>query len=138
MQRLSPTFPVIALASLVWMPSAVCAAPRDLLAVYETVARQATPSFAGFSAARGARFFQEPHGGEWNCATCHTPNPVTAGKHARTGKAITPLAPNANPERFADAASAEKWFRRNCNDVLGRECTPLEKGDVLTWLLSLK
>ena len=25
-------------------------------------------------------------------------------------------------ERFADAAKTEKWFRRNCNDVVGREC----------------
>jgi hypothetical protein len=138
MQRLSPTFAILALASLVWMPNAAYAAPRDLLAGYETAARQAAPSFAGFSAARGARFFQEPHGGEWSCATCHTPTPVTAGKHARTGKAIAPLAPTVNPERFADAASTEKWFRRNCNDVLGRECTALEKGDVLTWLISLK
>jgi hypothetical protein len=29
-------------------------------------------------------------------------------------------------------------FARNCNDVVGRECTLQEKGDVLTWLLSLK
>ena len=46
--------------------------------------------------------------------------------------------PPANPDRFSDAATTEKWFRRNCNDVLGRECTPQEKGDVLTWLLSLR
>jgi hypothetical protein len=32
----------------------------------------------------------------------------------------------------------EKWFKRNCNDVAGRACTALEKGDVLTYLLSLK
>jgi hypothetical protein len=56
----------------------------------------------------------------------------------RTGKSIAPLAPAVNPERFADAATAEKWFRRNCNDVVGRECTPQEKGDVLTWLISLR
>ncbi len=103
-----------------------------------TAARQANPSFAGFSATRGARFFQETHGGEWSCATCHTASPVAAGRHARTGKTIAPLAPAANAERFADVATSEKWFRRNCNDVLGRECTALEKGDVLTWLVSLK
>ena len=34
-------------------------------------------------------------------------------------------------------AKVEKWFARNCNDVLGRACTPVEKGDVLAWLLSL-
>jgi hypothetical protein len=29
----------------------------------------------------------------------------------------------------------EKWFRRNCNDVLGRTCTPSEKADVMAYLL---
>jgi len=70
--------------------------------------------------------------------SCHGTTPTVAGRHARTGKTIAPLAPVANPERFADAARAEKWFRRNCGDVLGRECTPQEKGDVLAWLLTLK
>ena len=114
------------------------AGPRELMAGYEAAARQATPAFAGFSAARGARFFQEAHGGEWSCATCHGATPTASGRHARTGKTITPLAPTVNPERFTDAATTEKWFRRNCNDVLGRECTPQEKGDVLTWLLALR
>ena len=53
----------------------------------------------------------------------------------KTGKAIAPLAPAANAERFADAGKVEKWFRRNCNDVLGRACTPSEKADVLAYLL---
>jgi Domain of unknown function (DUF1924) len=117
---------------------ASAAGPRELVGTYEAAARQAAPAFAGFSATRGARFFQETHGGEWSCATCHGATPTASGRHARTGKAITPLAPTVNPERFTDAATTEKWFRRNCNDVLGRECTAQEKGDVLTWLLALK
>jgi len=48
------------------------------------------------------------------------------------------MAPAFNDKRFTDAAKTEKWFRRNCNDVVGRECTPAEKANVLTWLLSLK
>ena len=48
------------------------------------------------------------------------------------------LAPPSTRERFTDAAKSEKWFRRNCNDVIGRECTAAEKADVLAWLLSLK
>ena len=48
------------------------------------------------------------------------------------------MAPAANPERFTDAAKSAKWFRRNCNDVLGRECTSAEKADVLAWLVTLK
>ena len=30
------------------------------------------------------------------------------------------LAPAFEPRRFTDAAKVEKWFGRNCNDVLGR------------------
>jgi hypothetical protein len=54
-----------------------------------------------------------------------------------TGKAIEPLAPAANPKRFTNPAKVEKWFRRNCNDVLDRACTTQERGDVLAWLRSL-
>ncbi|HEX7384701.1 MAG TPA: DUF1924 domain-containing protein, partial [Burkholderiaceae bacterium] len=31
-----------------------------------------------------------------------------------------------------------KWFRRNCGDVLGRECTADEKADIVAWLATLK
>ena len=88
--------------------------------------------------ARGQAFFTQTHGREWSCASCHGPVPLGMGRHAGTGKAIEPLAPAANPRRFTDAAKTEKWFRRNCNDVLGRECSAGEKADVLAWLMSLK
>jgi len=51
---------------------------------------------------------------------------------------IQPLAPAANPQRFTDVAQVEKWFKRNCGDVLKRECTAQEKGDILAWLVTLK
>lgn len=86
----------------------------------------------------GKEFFTSKHGKDWSCSTCHTTNPTGLGKHATTGKVIEPMAPAANPKRFTDAAKTEKWFRRNCNDVVGRECTPAEKANVLSWLLSLK
>ena len=129
---------IAALTSLALISAPCTAGPRELVAGYEAAARQSGSVFAGFSAVRGARFFQETHGGEWSCSTCHTSTPTANGRHARTGKTIAPLAPTVNPDRFADTATAEKWFRRNCNDVVGRECTPQEKGDVLTWLLSIK
>jgi mono/diheme cytochrome c family protein len=110
----------------------------DFLAEFEQQARQADPTFKGFSAPHGRQFFQQPHGNEWSCASCHTGDPADNGKHARTGKRIAPLAPAANPERFTSAAKVDKWFRRNCNDVLGRACTAQEKGDVLTWLATVK
>ena len=90
------------------------------------------------SAQRGELFFKSTHGNDWSCASCHTGNPLAAGKHVKTGKAIAPLAPAANPQRFTDAAAVEKWFRRNCNDVLGRACTAQEKSDVTQYLMSLK
>ncbi len=86
----------------------------------------------------GQQFFNAKHGREWSCASCHGALPTAEAKHASTGKAIAPLAPVFNPERFTDAAKSEKWFRRNCNDVLARECTAAEKADVLAWLISLK
>jgi hypothetical protein len=89
-------------------------------------------------AATGQQFFNATHGHEWSCASCHTATPTVDGKHANTGKVIAPLAPALNPERFTDPAKTEKWFRRNCNDVLARECSAAEKSDVLAWLLTLK
>lgn len=85
----------------------------------------------------GRAFFQARHGGEWSCASCHGTPPTAQGKHASTGKAIAPLAPAFNPKAFTETATVDKWFRRNCRDVAGRECTPQEKADVLAWLLSL-
>ncbi len=98
----------------------------------------ALPAWAAADAARGRQFFTSTHGHEWSCARCHTDRPTQPGRHANTGKTIQPLAPAANPVRFTDAAKTEKWFRRNCNDVLGRECTADEKADVRAWLASLQ
>lgn len=97
-----------------------------------------TQGFQDFSAARGEVFFKAKHGGEWSCASCHTDNPAMQGKHAKTGKIIKSLAPSANAERFTDMAKVEKWFKRNCNDVLERVCTAQEKGDVLAYLLAVQ
>jgi len=88
--------------------------------------------------ARGQLLFTTKHGKDWSCSSCHTAVPTVDGKHASTGKVIGPMAPAFNAERFTDSAKTEKWFRRNCNDVVGRECTPAEKADVLSWLLTLK
>jgi hypothetical protein len=109
----------------------------------DTSAAQQLERFAASAAAapqaeRGRSFFTTTHGGEWSCASCHGTAPVSAGKHASTGKAIDPLAPAANPRAFTDSARVDKWFRRNCKDVLQRECTAAEKADVIAWLLTLK
>ncbi len=117
--------------------SAFAETPESVLATLKSEA-SGTPGFQGFSAARGETFFKTKHGGEWSCSSCHTENTVAEGKHAKTGKVIKPIAPSANAERFTDMAKVEKWFKRNCNDVLERVCTPQEKGDVLTYLLAVK
>lgn len=111
--------------------------PAAIAAGYETEARRVSPGLAGLSAERGAELFRMVHG-DWSCASCHTADPRNPGRHARTGKAIAPLAPAANAERFTSVATVEKWFRRNCNDVIGRECTAQEKGDVLAYLMRLE
>ena len=51
------------------------------------------------------------------------------------GKVVEPLAPAANPDRLTDRREVEKWFKRNCTQVMGRECTAEEKGHFLTYLL---
>ncbi len=108
------------------------ATPGELLSGYTSQAGTAA------NPTRGQKFFSTTHGGDWSCASCHGATPAQGGKHAGTGKAIAALAPAFNAERFTNSAKAEKWFRRNCNDVLGRECSAAEKADVLSWLLSLK
>lgn len=112
--------------------TAQAATPADLLAGYS--AQAGAPALA----ARGQAFFNSKQGKDWTCASCHGAMPTQAGKHASTGKPITSLAPAFNPERFSDPTKVEKWFRRNCNDVADRACTPAEKADVLAWLISLR
>jgi hypothetical protein len=90
------------------------------------------------NAARGQTFFNAQHGGEWSCASCHGTPPTAQGQHANTGKRIAPLAPAFNAQAFTDTARVDKWFKRNCNDVLSRACSAAEKADVLAYLNSLK
>jgi hypothetical protein len=90
------------------------------------------------NAAAGQTFFTTRHGGEWSCSSCHGVPPTAQGRHASTGKAIAPLAPAFNPRAFTDNAKVDKWFRRNCNDVLRRECNAGEKADLLAYLDQLR
>jgi Domain of unknown function (DUF1924) len=110
----------------------MAATPQDMLSGY--TAQAGAPA----QVARGQQLFTTKHGKEWSCSTCHSATPTVEGKHASTGKVIGALAPAFNPDRFSDPAKTEKWFRRNCNDVMGRECTAAEKADVLAWLLTFK
>ena len=117
-------------------------------AIAPTIAAETTPSkqlqyWADKSGSqanseRGKIFFNSTHGKEWSCSSCHGNPPTSLGKHAGTNKVIDPLAPSVNPDALTDSSRTDKWFRRNCNDVLGRECLPQEKADVLSYLISIK
>lgn len=100
----------------------------------------AAPTLAAADAAAGQAFFLGTHvGGKPDtpsCTTCHTSDPRAMGK-TRAGKPIDPMAKSANPNRFTDQAKVDKWFLRNCNSVVGRECTANEKADVLAYLKSI-
>ena len=130
--------PLAALVLALGATAAAAEVPPTYLQSLEAAARAADPAFRAFSASRGQAWFDARHGTDWSCSTCHTASPLAPGRHASTGRAIAPLAPAANPERLTDVAKIEKWFRRNCTDVLGRACTPAEKGDVIAYLTSLK
>jgi hypothetical protein len=118
------------------LPGAVRAAGDTTPA--QQLERFAAQAGAPGNAARGQAFFAARHGGEWSCASCHGAPPLDAGRHASTGKRIDPLAPAANPAAFTDSARVDKWLRRNCKDVLSRECSAAEKADVLAYLVGLK
>ena len=129
-------------------PRVLALAGAAFIALSHSANYAATPAeqLAGYTAqagapaqpARGQALFTTRHGKEWSCSSCHAAVPTVDGKHASTGKVIGSMAPAVNTERFTDAAKTEKWFRRNCNDVMGRECTAGEKADVLAWLMTLK
>ena len=125
----------IFLACLALLPTPVFAeTPQQILAAYQQQA-------GSVSAARGEQFFHakvnRANGEVASCTGCHTDNPKVTGK-TRAHKPIEPLAPVANRERLTDPAKVEKWFKRNCKDVLARECTVQEKADFVAFLISVK
>lgn len=136
--NLLPAWPatcLTALATVACMVGAAHAAtPAELLAGYTAQAK------APADAQRGEKFFNTVQPGELklSCASCHTANPTKLGRNELTEKRIKALAPAANAERFSDRAKVEGWFKANCKETLGRECTAAEKADVLAWLISLQ
>lgn len=126
----------LSIVLLGWLSFTACDAATldDVLKSYQ--AAGATT----FSAARGESLWTtdypdpESPGKVRNCSTCHGKDLSRPGRHATTGKEIEAMAPSVNGKRYTDAKTIEKWFTRNCKWVLGRECTPQEKGDVLSYL----
>jgi len=127
---------ILMAASMLFATSAALATP----ATDELFARYKSEGATGFDAARGGQNWSKETRGEdgqmMSCTSCHGKDLSKEGRHHKTNKVIAPMAPSANKERYTDAKKIEKWFKRNCNDVLARECTAQEKGDFLKYLLS--
>jgi cytochrome c553 len=105
----------------------------------ELFARFKSEGAANFDAERGKAFWAKKvkkDGEDISCTTCHGDDLTKPGKHRKSGKVIEPMAPSVNHERLTEVKEMDKWFKRNCNDVLSHECTAQEKGDVLKFLLT--
>ena len=124
------------LTTTLTLPMAASANP--ILDDYRAAAKQENAAFKDFSAQAGQKLYTTVGPNQLSCSSCHTDSPKNPGKHAKTNKVIDPMAPSANPKRFTDAAQVEKWFKRNCNDALARACTTQEKGDFMSYVLSVK
>jgi hypothetical protein len=126
----------LAIIAALCASAAQAATPAELLAGYQAEAVRQTAGFQP-SAQRGTEFYKRSFNVSAKmpaCSSCHTDNPAQAGRHVVTDKPIKPLASAANAERFTDAAKVEKWFRRNCTEVVGRECSAAEKADFIAYL----
>ena len=115
------------------------AGPReDQLGQYAKAAKAADPAFAGFTAERGKTLHTQAFTGGKpdtpSCTSCHGKDTRAAGRNP-SGKTIEAMAVSATPARYTESAKVEKWFKRNCNEVLGRECSAKEKGDWLAFML---
>jgi hypothetical protein len=75
-------------------------------------------------------------GEKMSCATCHGTDLSKAGKHHKTGKVIEAMSQKVTADRYTEEKKIEKWFKRNCKDAWGRECTVQEKADFLTFLIA--
>jgi hypothetical protein len=131
---------LIALLGLVLAPSVQADTPAQFVTRYSAEAAAGQPGFSA-DAARGKAFA----GRNWgisdtlsSCTACHTDNPRNPGRHVVTGKTIAPLSPAVNAERFSDPAKVEKWFKRNCKEVVGRPCSPAEKADFIQFVAGVR
>jgi hypothetical protein len=115
---------------------------------YAAAAKADDSNYAGLSAEDGKTFFNREviqfkgdiknPGKAIACASCHTANPADSGKHIVTGKSIKPLSPVVNAKRFNSIKDVEKKFTKHCNEVVGSDCTPQEKGNYIAYLLTEK
>jgi Domain of unknown function (DUF1924) len=138
--KISHVIPLLVVACGLLATSDSFAEPRRdaILAALLAQAKKDEAGFTRFSAERGAAFYKANHKGgkqgTTSCTSCHGNLPGDKGK-TRAGKDIEPMAVSKNPARYTDKDDVEKWFTRNCGDVLGRACTAKEQGDFLTYMI---
>jgi cytochrome c peroxidase len=122
---------------VVSFPAEFNAEAKQFMQGLESQAKKQDRAFTGFDPERGKKIFFEEHPnektGKISCATCHTSDLKKSGK-TLVGKPIDPLAPSMNRSRLTNVKEIEKWLLRNFKQVYGREGTPKEKGDVLTFI----
>lgn len=126
---------ILSLSQAAWAET-----PRQFVDSYAAEAGRAQSGFAA-DAARGRAFAAKNWGVSEklsSCTACHTDNPRNPGRHVVTGKGIEPLSPAVSTERFSDPAKVEKWFKRNCKEVVGRLCSPAEKADFIQFVLGAR
>ncbi|MDY6992720.1 MAG: DUF1924 domain-containing protein [Pseudomonadota bacterium] len=121
-------------SSLMVLPPAYATeAVQQLLADYQQQGASTFSAEAG-KALFFKEFKDESSGKMRQCISCHTEHLTQQGEHVKTGKIIKPLAPSVNPDSLTEVRNMRKWLKRNCKWTSGRECTPQEKGDVLTFI----
>lgn len=137
--KLSKIVIAVSLTLVAGMAQAIT--PAETLDHYAGLAKKENASFKAFDAEAGKTLYFKKaivDGKEHSCASCHTDDPRKSGKNPQNNKVIKPMAPSANPERFTDLKETEKWFGRTCKKVLTRDCTSQEKGDFISYLLTVK
>jgi len=140
-KKLTKIGKTVLISSLVFASHCLGGPTEDIIKGYAAEAKKSDPKFKDFDSTKGREFYfaeQSLKDGKlMSCAECHTKDPKALGK-APTGKPIEPMAPSVNPQRFTDKAKVEKWFKRNCHDVYERLCTPVEKGNFIRFMQSIK
>jgi hypothetical protein len=124
---------LILLSVIFWLP--LNSAAEEIIQHYQS--QSALP----LSSERGQKLWEREGITKANktrrCNSCHHKDLTRAGRHAKSKKVIEPMAASINPQRYQKLKKVEKWFKRNCKWTFGRECTPQERGDIFTYLLTL-
>jgi hypothetical protein len=96
----------------------------------EQLAALTTQAATAAQPARGQQFFTSKHGKDWSCSSCHGATPTVGRKtrQYRQGDCAAGARVSTPSDLYRSPQKPRNGFSRNCNDVVGRECTASEKG----------